>query len=106
MAERVLYQDIVPYDAPSSLEALRGPATGTLELPVSVHWGPQRAYDLGTHHELVFAYQQIVREGTTADQEGLLNRDLLVRVWSELILPERCQALWESRFSELATVHQ
>jgi hypothetical protein len=54
----------------------------------------------------VFAYQQIVREGTTADQERLLNREVLVRVWSELILPPRCQRLWETRFCELATVHQ
>jgi hypothetical protein len=106
VAERVLYRDIVPYDVPSSLDALGGPVTGVLELPVTVHWGPQRVYDLATSHEMVFAYQQIVREGTTADQERLLNRDLLVRVWSELILPPRCQRLWETRFCELATVRQ
>jgi hypothetical protein len=106
VAERVLYRDIVPYDVPSSLDALRGPVTGVLELPVTVHWGPQRVYDLATSHEMVFAYQQIVREGTTADQERLLNREVLVRVWSELILPPRCQRLWETRFCELATVRQ
>lgn len=104
VAERVLYRDIVPYDVPSSLDALHGPATGVVELPVTVHWGPQHVYDLATAHEAVFAYQQIVREGTTADQERLLNRDLLVRVWSELILPERCQTLWETTFPELAAV--
>lgn len=96
----------MPYDVPSSLDALHGPDTGILELPITVHRGPQHGYDLASPHEAVFAYQQIVREGTTADQETLLNRDLLVRAWSELILPERCQALWEATSPELATVHQ
>ena len=104
VADRLLYQDIVPYAVPSSLDALRGPAAGSLELPITVHWGPQRVYDLASPHEVVFAYQQIVREGTSTDQESLLDRELLMRVWSRLILPERCQALWESTFSELAAL--
>lgn len=103
MPERVLYQDIVPYEVPSSLDVLHGPATGVLELPITVHWGAKHTYDLTNSDEVVFAYQQIVREGTTADQEALLNADLLRQVWSELILPARCQAAWETRFPELAT---
>lgn len=106
MAERVLYQDIVPYEVPSSLDALRGPATGALELPITVHWGPKHVYDLADPGEAVFAYQQIVREGTTADQETLLNADLLTQVWPELILPARCQRLWETSFPELAVAHR
>lgn len=102
MAERVLYRDIVPYEVPSSLDALHGPATGMLELPITVHWGPKHVYDLSDPDEAVFAYQQIVREGTTADQEALLHADLLARVWPELILPARCQAAWETKFPELA----
>jgi len=47
------------------------------------------------------AYRAIVREGTPADQEALLNRTLLLREWPNLILPARCQALWEERFPEL-----
>lgn len=44
---KVLYRDIVPYEAPSSMDAL------------------------------------------------------LLRVWPELMLPERCRVLWETRFPEL-----
>lgn len=102
MAERVLYRDTVPYDVPSSLAALRGPAAGILELPITVHWGPRRTFDLDRQGLRQAAYRAIVREGTTADQEALLNADLLRQMWDELILPERCRQLWEQTFPELA----
>ncbi len=102
MVGKVLYRDVVPYDVPSSLDALRGPADGLLELPVTVHWGPRRVFDLDRPGLRRAAYRAIVREGTTADQEALLNADLLRQAWAELILPERCRALWETTFPELA----
>lgn len=102
MTKRVLYKDIVPYEVPSSLDALSGPSTGVLELPITVHWGPKHTFDLENSDERAFAYQQIVREGTSADQESLLDAGTLRRVWPELMLPMRCQAMWESSFPELA----
>ncbi|MDN5860260.1 MAG: hypothetical protein L0H84_16750 [Pseudonocardia sp.] len=99
---KVLYRDLVPYETPSSLSALRGPATGVLELPITVHWGPSRAFDLADTGQLRLAYRALVREGTPEVQEELLNEALLRAEWAELILPERCQALWEERFPELA----
>ena len=45
--------------------------------------------------------QQIVREGTPAEQEPLLDADWL-REMPEIHLADRCQALWEGRFPELA----
>lgn len=102
MADRVLYRDIVPYEVPSSLSALRGPASGVIELPITVHWGPQKRYDLSNTDQLIFAYQQLVREGTPDLQEQLLNEMLLRRQWSRLVLPERCRATWEAAFSDLA----
>lgn len=103
VAERVLYQDIVPYEVPTSLDALHGPAAGVLELPVTVHWGSRRVFDLDRPSLRRAAYRAIVREGTTADQEALLNAHLLGEVWRELILPERCRRLWEETFPELAS---
>jgi len=102
MANRVLYKDIVPYDTPSSLDALRGPATGTLEVPITVHWGPRRRFDLDDPRDVHAVYRALVREGTTAVQEELLNQDVLRRLWAELMLPERCRRVWEERFPELA----
>lgn len=99
---RVLYRDTVPYETPSSLSALRGPDSGTLDLPIDVYWGPSHSFDLTETGERRMAYRALVREGTPAIQEALLNRALLLAEWAHLILPGRCQALWEERFPELA----
>ena len=98
---RVLYKDIVPYDTPTSLDALRGPATGVLDLPITVYWGPRQRFDLQDPADVETAYQALVREGTTAHQEALLNEELLRRLWPELMLPERCRRTWEDRFPDL-----
>lgn len=102
MAGKVLYRDVVPYETPASLSALHGPASGVLELPITVHWGPSRVFDLSDTGERRMAYRALVREGTPAVQEALLNETLLRHEWANLILPERCQALWEERFPDLA----
>lgn len=102
MTTRVLYQDVIPYDAPSSLDSLKGPADGVLILPITVHWGPDATADLSTADGLEKAYESVVREGTRQQQEELLNADLLPRVWPQLRLPKRCRTLWENRFPELA----
>jgi len=98
---RVLYQDVIPYETPSSLSALTGPSEGTLTLPVTVHWGPDATVDLSTADGVEKAYESLVREGTSQQQEALLNADILHRVWPQLRLPKRCRHLWESRLPEL-----
>ncbi len=98
---RVLYKDIVPYDTPTSLDALRGPDTGVLDLPITVYWGPRQRFDLQDPADVETAYQALVREGTTAHQEALLNEELLRRLWPELMLPGRCRRTWEDRFPDL-----
>ena len=102
MPTRVLYQDVIPYDTPSSLDALHGPADGVLILPITVHWGPDATADLSTADGLEKAYENVVREGTRQQQEELLNADLLRRVWPQLRLPKRCRDMWQNRFPELA----
>ena len=102
MSTRVLYRDVIPYDTPSSLAALVGPAEGVLTLPVAVHGGPDATADLSTADGLAKAYENLVREGTSRQQEELLNADLLRRVWPQLRLPTRCRDLWQTRFPELA----
>lgn len=106
MTGRVLYRDIVPYETPSSLSALRGPASGVVELPITVHWGPSRTFDLSDTGARRMAYRAPVREGTAQDQEQLLNERLLRAEWANLVLPARCQALWEERFPDLADVRR
>jgi hypothetical protein len=99
---RVFYRDLKPYDVPDRLDDLRGPNDGRMELPLNVYWGPEAIVDLDTPGGVVKAYQAALREGRVADQVELLNRDLLVKIWPELLLPVRLRDLWESRFPELA----
>ncbi len=101
MGPRVLYQDIKPYDVPKSLGALQGPSSGVLTLPLDVYWGPESDADLDTLSGVTKAYQAILREGASEVQEALLNRDVLLQTWDELLLPVRVRSLWESRFPEL-----
>lgn len=98
---RVFYRDIKPYSVPERLDDLRGPAKGTIDLPVTVYWGPQAVVDLATDGGVAKAYQAILREGRVVDQVALLNKDLLQRCWSDLMLPDRVRSLWENRFPEL-----
>ena len=60
----VRYQDVVPYNTPASLDALHGLASGRLELPITVHWGPRRGFDLDDLGQSRTAYRANVREGT------------------------------------------
>ncbi len=99
---RVLYQDTVPYDTPVTLGDLHGPASGPLELPITVHWGPRHVFDLNDLGQRRAAYRAIVREGTPDVQAELLNTGLLRELWPDLVLPDRCRALWEERFPILA----
>lgn len=101
LGSRVLYQDIKPYDVPASLGALQGPSSGVVTLPLDVYWGPDPDADLDTVSGVTKAYQAILREGASDLQEALLNRDVLLRTWGELLLPVRVRSLWESRFPEL-----
>lgn len=102
MSDRVLFQDVIPYDAPASLAELRGPASGTMILPHTIHWGPGRVADLDAEDGRSKAYRAIVREGTAVQQAELLNAALLVKLWPSLRLPARCRAAWEARIPELA----
>lgn len=100
--KHLLYRDLVPYEAPASLDALRGPALGMVELPITVYWGPRAVFDLENVGERRMAYRALVREGTLEVQEALLNADLVRATWPDLVLPDRCRRLWEERFPELA----
>jgi len=54
-----------------SLSALQGPVDGMLEVPITVHWGPTRIFDLSEARQRRMVYQALVREGTSQIQEAL-----------------------------------
>lgn len=99
---RIYFRDVKPYEAPDSLDQLRGPAGGVVELSHSVLWAPGGGrVDLDEPGGTAMAYQAVLTEGTVADQVPVLNRERLVALWADLMLPQRVRDLWEGRFPEL-----
>ena len=99
---RIYFRDVKPYEAPDSLDQLQGPAGGVIELSHSVLWAPGGGLvDLDEPGGVGLAYRAVLAEGTVEDQVAVLNRDCLVAVWTDLMLPRRVRDLWEGRFAEL-----
>ena len=102
---RVYFRDVKPYAVVDDLGQLHGPAGGVVDLSHSVLWAPGSGrVDLDRPGGLRLAYRAVLNEGTVQDLENLLNRDRLIAVWSELMLPFRVLEMWESRFPELRRV--
>lgn len=95
------YADRIPYDQPASLDLLRGPSQGTVRVAPNIDTGLRPVYDLSDPGRVRSLYAAVLRDGSAAQQEALLNRNMLVAVWSSLDLPERCRRLWEDRFPQL-----
>ena len=99
---RIRFCDIKPYDAPVSLDELRGPYDGPIDLPHAVRWQAER-FDINVSVPgwRRMAYQALVAEGTADEQRRLMNRARLIETWPVLSIDPRVRALWESRFPEL-----
>ena len=91
VAGRVRFRDVKPCHAPTTLDALRGPYHGLIDLPHGVRWQEDRVGidvdDAGGRR--------------VAEQERLLNRDRLIELWPVINLDQRVRDLWETRFPEL-----
>ncbi len=100
--ERVRYADLKPYSIVDDLDDLKGPKEDSLSLPVKLLWVPgSRVKSTDVLGELKSAYQAVLSEGSSADIEKYVNKDLLIEVWRDLSLPARVAKMWEDRFSAL-----
>jgi hypothetical protein len=81
----------------TDLDSLRGPAQGTVELPLWLYWsGPSPAFDLAKPFMRRWLYEIVLREAASpADLTGYLDRDTLIAVWPELYLPAGVRQAWE-----------
>src|SRR5579859_2603996 len=97
------YGDHRPYaEPPARLVDLTGPTAGSIELPVTIDWGPRRVYDIGRDADRLIVYERVLREAATAEEVArFVNGAILVAVWPRLFLPRRVLRLWEERFPEL-----
>ncbi|NJP35889.1 hypothetical protein [Micromonospora thermarum] len=87
-----------------TLAELTGPTRGVVELPVRLMWCPDRRFDLGDPDQLLWMYENVLRETTrTDDLRDLINGRTLRRVWRLLNLPRGVRQAWESRHPGLRT---
>ncbi|MGS2619972.1 hypothetical protein ACVCAH_36695 [Micromonospora sp. LZ34] len=81
-----------------TLAELTGPTRGVVELPVRLMWCADRTFDLGDPDQLLWMYENVLRETTrTEDLRRLINGRTLRRVWRLLNLPRGVRAAWEDR---------
>lgn len=94
-----------PFVVAESLDDLRGPTAGVVELPHSIDWSPDRSYDLSDPDRTRWMYTRVIREAGQVEQlNSLLNRQRLIDLWPELVLPAQVRDMWEQRHPVLVAV--
>jgi hypothetical protein len=84
------------------LADLRGPVSGTVELPLWLFWYPDRTFDLDDPATLRWMYQTVLREASRPeDLTAFLNGDMLAALWPDLFLPRGVRQAWEDRYPVL-----
>jgi hypothetical protein len=91
-----------PVVVPASLDDLRGPAAGVVELPVRLYWSGSREFDLADQHQAADLCEAVLdTAATVADLSAYLNPDVLIHAWPVLGLNRRKREAWEERFPAL-----
>ncbi len=87
----------------ASLADLNGPASGILDLPVSICWSLEdRRFDLADRDQVRRAYRFVIDAARREEHlVPYLNAGLLRDVWPDLGLPARKRAAWEAPNPEL-----
>ena len=85
------------------LAELRGPAHGTVELPLRLFWSaPDRRFSLDDPDERKLLYQTVLREASRPeDLTTYLDGDTLASLWPGLYLPKGVRQAWEDRHPAL-----
>ncbi len=85
-----------------ALSELTGPTRGRVTLPLRLMWGPDRVFDLADPDQLLWMYENVLRESVRSDDlRRYLNGRLLRRVWPALNLPRAVRSAWERRHPTL-----
>ncbi|HEX8345695.1 MAG TPA: hypothetical protein VF657_13315 [Actinoplanes sp.] len=82
----------------ATLDELRGPVGGTVELPNSLLWLPDRAVDLDDTWTRGWVYALVLREARRRDDlRKWINGEVLAELWPALNLPRGVRTAWEDR---------
>jgi hypothetical protein len=87
----------------ASLADLRGPAEGTVKLPLWLFWSaPGHTFDLGDRDMRLWLYQTVLREASRPeDLTTYLDGDTLIALWPDLYLPKGVRQTWEDHHPTL-----
>lgn len=87
----------------TDLASLRGPAHGTVELPLRLFWSSaDRTFDLDKPYPRRWLYQTVLREASRPeDLTRYLDRGTLIALWPDLRLPAGVRRAWEEHHPAL-----
>lgn len=90
----------------TDLADLRGPAGGTITLPLRLYWSPPgRVFHLDDPFMLRSMYQIVLGEAARPeDLTSHLDRGTLIRLWPDLHLPKGVRQAWEQHHPVLRAV--
>ena len=85
----------------ASLEDLRGPTEGAVDLPIWLYWSsPDHTFSLADLDMRRWLYQIVLREaGRPEDLIAHLDADMLIALWPDLFLPRGVRWAWENQHS-------
>nr|WP_270891998.1 transcriptional regulator [Streptomyces sp. DHE17-7] len=100
-----MYREKFRRRLPKSLDELRGPTHGVVDLPLHVAWSGMTSYDLGKPRQRMGLYRTVLHEGLDDDLPRYLNQDLLLELWPVLrtLVGRSVRAVWEDAFPQLAS---
>ncbi|MFD6315799.1 hypothetical protein [Streptomyces nigra] len=100
-----LYREKFVQRLPKSLDELRGPTHGVVELPLHMAWSGMTSYEMGKPRQRMGLYRTVLHEGPHDDLPLYLNQDLLLPLWPVLrtLVGRTVRTVWEDAFPELAS---
>lgn len=102
---RLGFSHTKPVHVADDLSELRGPASGTVTLPIHIDWTPAATYDLAVPERVRTMLETVLREADSeAEVAEWIDRDLLVEHWVALNPEPFIREAWESAHPELRGV--
>ena len=78
-------------------------ALRTTHLPIHLDWSsPTREVRLSDRRQRLQAYEVVLREGSPADIESIVDGTLLVVGWDEMFLPRAVRSAWQPLLQRIA----
>jgi hypothetical protein len=94
-----------PYAVADSLDLLRGPVSGVVQLPAHLDWSGRAEYDLDAPGRIIDLYRTVLVEAASPkDLYAYLDAAVLRRLWAVLWLPAQLRRVWEQKFPVLAEI--